>query len=90
MAYAEPSQTSNMGLFVKIVTSFKPLTIFVKRPVLDVWLGCECDSEFPTFIKKSYSLGSVPFRYQSSNFTVDNDGLHMTYQHQSKVFETCF
>ena len=34
--------------------------------------------------------GSVPFRYQSSNFTVDNDGLHMTYQYQSKVFETCF
>ena len=34
--YLEPSQTSEMDLFTKTVNGLKPLTIFVKRSILDV------------------------------------------------------
>ena len=39
--YAEASQTSKMELFEKIVNNLKPLTIFTKSSVLNVWLGSE-------------------------------------------------
>ena len=35
-AYPEPSQTSKMELFVKIVKGGNPLTIFEKSSILDV------------------------------------------------------
>ena len=39
VAHLEPSQTSKMEHFAKIVNIFKPLTIFAKTTILDVWLG---------------------------------------------------
>ena len=44
-AYSEPRQTSMTKLFGEIVNDCTLLTIFVKRFILDVWLGCECASE---------------------------------------------
>ena len=35
---ARTNQTSGMERFAKIVHSFKPLTVFAERSVLDVWL----------------------------------------------------
>ena len=35
-AYPEPSQTSKIGLFVKIVKGGNPLTIYKKSFILDV------------------------------------------------------
>ena len=37
--YLEPSQTSKMDLFAKIVNVFQPLTIFAESFILDVRLG---------------------------------------------------
>ena len=39
--YSEPCQTSKIEHFVKIVNDFQPLSIFVKRSILDIWEGCE-------------------------------------------------
>ena len=39
--YSEPCETSKMERFVKIVNNFKPLTIFGKRSILDIWEDCE-------------------------------------------------
>lgn len=44
-AYSEPEPCQIcMELFVKITNSFKPLIIFAKRSILDVWLGFEYKS----------------------------------------------
>ena len=40
-AYSEPCQTSKMEFFAKLVKGFKPLTIFVKSSILDVWQSSE-------------------------------------------------
>ena len=40
-AYSEPSGTSKMEVFAKIVNSCQPLIIFAKSSILDVWLGSE-------------------------------------------------
>ena len=40
-AYSEPSQTSKIELFEKVVNGFQPLTIFEKSSILDVWQGSE-------------------------------------------------
>ena len=45
-AHPEPSQTSKMEFFVKIVNGLNPLTIFGKSSMLDVRLCSECASEF--------------------------------------------
>ena len=37
----EPYQTSKTELFVKIVNSWKPLTVFAKRFILDIWRSSE-------------------------------------------------
>ena len=39
--YSEPSQTSKMELFAKLVKGFLPLTVFAKSYILDIWLGFE-------------------------------------------------
>ena len=44
-AYSEPSRTSKMQLFAKIVNGFQPLIIFAKSFILDVQLGFEYVSE---------------------------------------------
>ena len=41
VAFLEPSELSKMELFVKIVDYIKPLTVFTKGSILDVWLGCK-------------------------------------------------
>ena len=40
-AHLEPSQTSKMDLFAKLVNVSKSLTIFAKSSILDVWQGPE-------------------------------------------------
>ena len=35
--YSEPCQTSKTVLFAKLVSKWKPLTIFAKRSILDIW-----------------------------------------------------
>ena len=39
--YSEPSQTSKMEIFAKIVNSQKSWTIFTESSILDVQLGSE-------------------------------------------------
>ena len=43
-AYSEPRETSKIELSVKTVYGFKPLTIFVKSSVWDIWFGSEYTS----------------------------------------------
>ena len=40
-AYSEPRQISKMQLFAKIVTDRKPLILFLKTFILDVWQDSE-------------------------------------------------
>ena len=40
-AYSEPSKTSNVGHFPKLVNNWMPLICFTKNSVLDVWKGSE-------------------------------------------------
>ena len=44
-ALSEPSQTSKMEHFAKLVNYRKPLTIFAKGSILDFWLGSKYASE---------------------------------------------
>ena len=50
--YSEPSQTSKMKRFVKILADSKPLISFAKRVIVDAWHGSEYTSglsrDFPT------------------------------------------
>ena len=39
--YSEPSETSKMKPFAKMVNSWKLLTIFAKSSISDVWVGSE-------------------------------------------------
>ena len=43
-ACEELCKVSKMESFAKIVNGFKPLTIFAKLSILDVWLGSEYTS----------------------------------------------
>ena len=56
--YSEPFQTSKMEFFVKIVNGSKPLTIFVKYSILDVWKGSECASAKDICNKKQLKMQS--------------------------------
>ena len=40
-AYSEPSRTSKIEPFVKIVNHFQKVNYFRKSSILDVWLGSE-------------------------------------------------
>ena len=44
-AHPEPSQTSTLEFFAKIVNDFQPLTIFTKSSISDIRLGSEYVSE---------------------------------------------
>ena len=46
-AHSEPSETSRMEVFAKMVSNWMLLTIFIKSSMLDVWLGSEyaCKSQ---------------------------------------------
>ena len=41
-AFSEPSQTSKMELFTKILSGFQILTIFEESSISEVWMGSEC------------------------------------------------
>ena len=43
--YSEPSGTSKMKLFAKIVDNFQPLTILEKTSIVDVWPGSKYASD---------------------------------------------
>ena len=47
--YSEPSQVSKICLLAIIVNVFQPITISVKRSILDVWQCFECTSIVLTF-----------------------------------------
>ena len=55
-AYSEPSQLSTMKLYANIVHGWKPLTIFAKSSILDVWLVSECACEMHKNFKVSACL----------------------------------
>ena len=56
--YSEPSRTSKMELFAKIVKGFLPLTTFAKTSILDVPLGSEYASRmFNLSWRKSFQIG---------------------------------
>ena len=44
-AYSELCQTLKMELVTKVDNVFKPLTIFAKRSILDIWQGSDYVSE---------------------------------------------
>ena len=71
--YLEPSQTSKIEPFVKIVGNFMPLAIFTKSSILDVWLGSKNAStsfskSFCQFNFFSFSSHLVYFSYYFINF----------------------
>ena len=61
-AYPDPSWTSKIGLFAKIVNRFHPLTIFAKSSILDVQLGSEYTFE-------SSVLNLFPIRTAATGLT---------------------
>ena len=58
--YSEPSQTSNIKPFVKIINSFQRLSIFAKSSILDIWIssGCVFASQAKIELNLSISLFS--------------------------------
>ena len=60
--YPDPSWTSKIGLFAKIINGFQPLTIFAKSSILDVQLGSEYTSE-------SSVLNLFPIRTAATGLT---------------------
>ena len=59
---SESCQTPKMELFAKLVKNEKPLTIFVKTSMLDVWQGSEYASELPSKVRDVSVLDQ--FEYQ--------------------------
>ena len=47
--------TSRIERFAKIVNGWKPLTIFAKRSILDVWHGCKYAFEFTNWLIGQYA-----------------------------------
>ena len=50
-SYSEPYQTCKMEFFAKIVNDLKPLAIFAKISILDIWQ----DSLYPEYLSWYYS-----------------------------------
>ena len=63
-AYSEPSRTSTMDLFSKLVNDCKPLSIFFKRLYRWCWLGCKYTSAANQIL--FYEM-SVSFKNQYNN-----------------------
>ena len=51
-AYSEPSQTSKMKLFVKIVNGFQPFTIFAKSFISVDWVYASENTRSPKSMGK--------------------------------------
>ena len=72
-AYSEPSQKPKMERFVKIFDRWKPLIIFGKCSILDVWLGSEYASaynELPSTPKSLIILIRSPFYHKKSEYNL--------------------
>ena len=63
-AYSEPIRTSTKELLAKIVSSFWPLTIFVKGSILDVRLGSEYTSDLSGYSALTTSDSSSSSEFQ--------------------------
>ena len=50
-AYSEPCQTTKMSIFTKIVNGWKPLTIFAKSSIFDIWVEIR-ENMGPKFVNK--------------------------------------
>ena len=61
-AYSEPCQTYKVERFAKTVKDWKPLAIFAKRPVLDVWLSSEHDQEKSVWIGVQARVRCLSYR----------------------------
>ena len=62
--YSEPTQTFKMAIFAKIVNGFQPLTIFAKKPILDLWLCFENGSVlYDKGVDLNPFVRSAPFLY---------------------------
>ena len=55
---SEPSQTSKMELFAKVVNSSKSLIVFARSSILDDWFG----SEYACFVRKKQHFVSISFK----------------------------
>ena len=74
----QSSQTSKMELFAKIVNGWKPLFIFTKGSILDLWLGSEYTSEqiilsvyIVCFMVQGYNYST--FKNESNLLSSSND-----------------
>ena len=54
-SHSEPSQTSKVELFVKIVNGSKSLIVFARSSILDDWFG----SEYACFVRKKEHFVSI-------------------------------
>ena len=50
--YSKPSQLIKVESFPKMAIRWKPLTIFAKNSILDVWLG----SEYASIFSRTFSF----------------------------------
>ena len=62
-SHSEPSQTSKVRLFAKIINGLKSLIVFARSSILDDWFG----SEYVCFVRKKehFVSISVSFRFVS-------------------------
>ena len=58
-AYSEPSQTSKLEVFAKIVNGFSFLTIFAKSSIVDIWKDSEFASEASIDLRKKLHVSCV-------------------------------
>ena len=56
--YSEPTQKSKIKLFAKTINAWKPLFIFIKSFILDVWLGSEYVSVISSKLESSHLCSS--------------------------------
>ena len=50
-AYSNRSQTYKIGFFEKIIYSWKPLTVFPKSSIFDIWLILITPLQYPAKLK---------------------------------------
>ena len=56
-SHPEPSQTSKVELFAKIINGSKSLIVFARSSILDDWFG----SEYACFVRKKDHFVSISF-----------------------------
>ena len=106
VSYSEPCQTSKMERFAKTVDGLKPLTIFTKHSILDVWQDSEYASDIQSynFIYKigfNYIKATRPLRKDSLSWSTASQGTSDTHfiepkrmkgrvKHGSHLAEKCW